>query len=548
MNLAKKQNIQTLCMGILFVLLTLLLIWKAQHGFPSWDESTYLSLMYRFYLGDLPIIEEWHPTQFSALFQLPLFTLYMKLFGSNEGVFLFYRYVFIVMQFAVSLLIYFKTKRYGWISIPITVMYYLFSYNQLVSTQYTNVSFACMVSFALLLCLPGKYAKLEAYLAGIVYAFATLCTPHLVLPYVLGSIYLGILSMRKSNKHFYIRKQWKYVTLGILTIAIIYVLYLTTRAPWSMYLKYLPYVLGNQDHGGGVLQWIINTLALGKMIWMENQVTLILVPLYFIGFLLLVFDKKRMEHKSYYLWMMMVFSILLMLAYRNVKTNYAMLVYVPMGIILLLLSENYEKALANIFYIGIVYVLMINISSNTIINASRCACVVCMIPALIFLEENIQDKAMFSCFGVLLVVMIGIELYDKLEKFDVDSNDTRKDSIVLLEEGAMKGIYTTASQAENYATCINELQSIETNEKDNILILGLSTWLYLEIEEPDEYSTHTVWLKPQREEEIEYMQAYFTEFPENAPDTIWVDHDFEDYLSYFDNGETVIVEGYTEER
>ena len=63
------------------------------YGFSWTDEGLYLSNVQRYLSGDRFLIDDWTPTQFYEPLLYPLYALFVKLTGSTEGVFLFFRFV-----------------------------------------------------------------------------------------------------------------------------------------------------------------------------------------------------------------------------------------------------------------------------------------------------------------------------------------------------------------------------------------------------------------------------------------------------------------------
>ena len=89
----------SLCLTVLAALFLLLLA-RAPYGFDWTDETYYSVLPYRFVLGDRPILDTWEVHQFSGLIALPFMRLYLLITaGDMTGVMLYFRYVFLVIQF-----------------------------------------------------------------------------------------------------------------------------------------------------------------------------------------------------------------------------------------------------------------------------------------------------------------------------------------------------------------------------------------------------------------------------------------------------------------
>ena len=91
---------------IILTIIAFLLCLRCFYSFCWSDESFYLSLVHRFWLGDRPIIDEWSGIQFYSLVLLPIYGFYMKIIGNNEGIYLFFRLLIVISNYYLSIYIY----------------------------------------------------------------------------------------------------------------------------------------------------------------------------------------------------------------------------------------------------------------------------------------------------------------------------------------------------------------------------------------------------------------------------------------------------------
>ena len=73
--------------GLLLAALALLL-WRCTLTFCWSDEGFYLALAHRFWLGDLPFVDEWNTAQLYAPFLLPFYALWRAITGGTTGIYL----------------------------------------------------------------------------------------------------------------------------------------------------------------------------------------------------------------------------------------------------------------------------------------------------------------------------------------------------------------------------------------------------------------------------------------------------------------------------
>ncbi|MCR5222307.1 MAG: hypothetical protein K6D90_05545, partial [Lachnospiraceae bacterium] len=87
---------------ILLILSALILLIRAFYGFCWSDETFYYSIAYRFLQGDAPFFEEWYPTQLNSIFLMPFVALYRLIAGSNDGIILTFRILYVLVSFLIA--------------------------------------------------------------------------------------------------------------------------------------------------------------------------------------------------------------------------------------------------------------------------------------------------------------------------------------------------------------------------------------------------------------------------------------------------------------
>ena len=109
-TVTKKQNTVWL---VLFALSLALMLWKLPYGFGGDDEGFYLTVAHRLFNGERLFSDEWHLSQLSSFFTYPSVFLYRTIKGSNEGIMLFSRYVYLFCHAAASAVVYLRLRKYG---------------------------------------------------------------------------------------------------------------------------------------------------------------------------------------------------------------------------------------------------------------------------------------------------------------------------------------------------------------------------------------------------------------------------------------------------
>src|SRR5438128_194472 len=88
-----------------------LTIYSLYLGVSPHDEAFYVSIPYRFILGDHFFIDEYNFSQTTAFFTLPFFKLFLFLKGSTTGIILFSRYLHFSFTLLLSALVIFTFKK-----------------------------------------------------------------------------------------------------------------------------------------------------------------------------------------------------------------------------------------------------------------------------------------------------------------------------------------------------------------------------------------------------------------------------------------------------
>lgn len=77
------------------------------------DESFYLAIAHRFWLGETPFVEEWNPAQIYVVLLMPFYSLYRAVFGTADGVFLAARLAYALLSGAAAAFVYAALQKEG---------------------------------------------------------------------------------------------------------------------------------------------------------------------------------------------------------------------------------------------------------------------------------------------------------------------------------------------------------------------------------------------------------------------------------------------------
>jgi len=301
-NYFKYQDIFALFCLIVTVIF---LIWKSQYGFGFDDESFYIAFAHRLSMGDALLTDEWHIAQFTGLLlYLPL-KAYVAIAGSTEGIVLFFRYIFVVMQSVVAFIIYGRLRKYGLYSLFAALIYLLhIPLITLMGMGYYSIGLAFVSIAGLLIATTTTFGKLTFFLTGLFFAVAVLCNPLLAFLYFVYTICVVIFEInQKSNCRLFgcpdisfSKKTWLWMTLGIVFSAIIVLIFIFSRTSITQIIKNFPMFLTDPEHQANSSIFSLPE-TLTKIITINPYLFTALSILTIIIFI----DKKRFIHRPFYI-------------------------------------------------------------------------------------------------------------------------------------------------------------------------------------------------------------------------------------------------------
>lgn len=515
--------------AVIIILIFCLNLWKVPYGFPVRDETFILSLAHRFWQGDLPVLQEWNNCQYSEILMLPIFTLIMNLKRSTEGIVIIFRFIYVILNTCTGIYLFLRTKKYGWSSIAATSIYLLYTFHQTMFPSYNTIGLMCVVVYSLLLLDPKKNDKKSFFAAGIFYAASVLCTPFLALLYFAWTVFLIIGFMIHSEKMKFRPEAWPMFTLGSVMLASIFLAYFLHGSSIGNLVKYMLLPLhSDSTHQYSGLGPLINMLALGKMLWFASKITTAVLPLYFIFFLFTMKKKKTAGKEQKRLWLLLnfIFTILLTIGYGfHAPDDYSMIALTPLGLYILLADPDADKFLCRLWFSGLAYIILINLSSDTIIGAASHASTVCAAASVLLVSQYLSHADLHFRFSPkcllagLCALLICFEVRDKLTVIFRDLAPSELDAEIT--EGPVKGILTTSEKKAEYEHQLSRIQELNLDDGKKVLFFTDQSWMYLSLQN-SRYGVYSTWMKPEKEEFLTMLRQYYEEFPDQIPDAAYM--------------------------
>lgn len=482
MEKAKKQNLWFLA-GLLGI--GLILFWRCFYSVNTTDEAYYIGTVYRLWFGDGMLCDEWNPTQQMCSFWLyPFYVLFRLILGSNEGMILAFRLLYIVFQLFISGYLYGKLKKFGYISILPIFFYLLSTAFNINSLSYNTMANSALAALLVTLGMMEKSDWKNGIWCGIFASIVVMGNPYAVFAYILYGIACVAVTLifKKLKKDVPVALQFGTFFKMSLTAAgvlVVFLIFTFWHATLERIMNNLPYIVGDQEH---VQRWNVKISDYFRY-FREHYFGAVLVPLVVSGSAL--FDKKRVEHGALYM-ILNVLAILPYMIYHGLISDYVPvnLVTVPICFLGLPAFVVSKKPLRKVFYIwylpAMVYPFIVQITSNTGPLAVSAGFVTAGAASVLLAaawageqEESLLKNVVHGVILLQLIMMLFLRITYVWADAPLSELTTK------VERGAAKGLYTTELTAGYYEEMYDDIDALNMTEEDGFLVVGSEPLLYL---------------------------------------------------------------------
>lgn len=529
--------------GIIFA------FWKCVFGFGGNDEAFYLTVPQRFNMGDALIKDEWHLSQLSGFLLMPFVWLFTTITGSTEGIILAARVLYIIFHATVSIVIYSRIRKYGYVSVFASVLYFIYTPYDIMAMSYNTMGLDFVTLAGVIMGTASYKKKLPLIVSGVAFAAAVLCCPYLAVAYILYGICVLIHTFIRNKETKFILKSelfagktFLFFSIGIFALAAVFLVFALTRVSIKEIFNYLPYLMTDPEHP---------QIALGtrfgmyfKSIYNCHSHFKIALFSYLVMIVVMIIDRKRKSHRSIYLIVttaIVIFCYVLLLPQLTYSTyNAIMFPLIFIGITSYILCENKPKPLfASLFVLGIIYSFAICFSSNQyfyvismVITASNIASYVFLAQLLREMkttQDNIEyavwvKRGSFLFVAFMIFLQGAFQITVKAEHCFWESGNTSNLN-AQIKNGPAKGIYTNVNNCNTYEQIYSDLQYYKNKQEDKILFLTSKTWCYLAVDFP--YGTLSAWISGEKPSSVERLKTYYRVNYEEIPKYIYIPKDSE---------------------
>lgn len=482
MDRSRKQTILFLT-GLLGI--GCLLLWRCFYSVNTTDEAYYIGTVYRLWTGDGMLCDEWNPTQQLCSFWLyPFYALFRLILGSNEGMILAFRLLYVVFQLVISLYLYKRLKEHGAVS-SFAVFFYLcstaFNINSL---SYNTMANSALAALLVTLATLRRDKKQDVIFAGLFASIVVMANPYAAFAYVFYGIACSCASLGFRKKEKQVPEALRFetflkmsLTAGV--VLIVFLLFTFRNTSLDRILRNLPYIIGDQEH---VQRWGVKFSDYFRY-FKEHYLWCVLIPA--AAALAALADKKRTQHGVIYVGLSLL-SIVPYMIYHSLISDYVPvnLVTFPISMLGLTAYITSKEKPGRVFYTwylpALVYPIIVQITSNTgilaVSSAFMTAGAASMLLSAHWAREQEKNIKKLLIYGVLCLQLLFM-LYLRMTYVWADDEMALLDTKV--RRGAAKGIYTTAEREQYYDELYDDLDLIEMKDEDDLLVIGAAPLLYL---------------------------------------------------------------------
>ena len=505
---------------VIISLCSIVLLIRSFYSFSWSDESFYLTIVHRFWLGERILQDEWYTTQLSTPLLLPFYSFFEWITGGNEGIYLYYRIIYWGISTVTAFLIFFKLKRWNKTTAALFsgIIYLLYSRANIGGMSYYNMTLTLVLISTVLVydqIMAKQSQKGILLLTGVLLALAVVNTPYLVIPYIMIALFLLL-----SKKYRFLWRKVMLVFIGMGITAIAYMAYVLSKTSLEEILLNIPYIL-NEPELQNTNPILAIPIMFARIAWRYRWTIII----YAVDILFLCYKIRKKQNisqmtgKVIFGSNMAIFIVNYFLSANMIGcVNIA---FVLFGILLLLYIREWNKddqVIIETFGIaGVSVVFSFAFSSDTGLDAMTIGFVILAIAMVLILLKNVKINENRCCWHIIVAVISFILLQSAfLRVVSVYRDAPLWELDTQITAGPGKYLYTTQKHEEQYNDLLNDIKQYVRTE-DRVLYSKNCFWGYLCTD--NEYATPSSWRMSMDSPRLE---EYFTLNPEKYPTCVFV--------------------------
>ena len=451
------------------------------------DEPFYLTIPYRLWQGDALFKSEWHMSQLSSFLIYPLFSLYMRIWGSTEGIILAFRYIFTFIWGVATIIIFLRLSRISFRAACFSSLtFFLYTRAGIMALSYNTLGVMNLTLSLVISATSERYNKADALISGMLFASSVLCCPYLAVLYIFNT-FLSLIRFLKSN---YNLTKWKYQTIGIVTIAIFFCVFVLNRCNLYEIVQALPYIVMDSEHPGFYLFEKLESYYFDSLFFIpafKYYVVFILIAA-----LLGLSWKKSRKYSFILASLFFAYIEFTIVINPDCTLDYVMFPINILGLLSFIINpKRNRKLFFEIYLPGILYTLCLTFSSNTGFSAISCASSVSAVGSFILIDDYVNTiehsisrntfahKIITISFCIIFVFQLASEAHFRFSVAYCEGPISQQKEF--LNCGAEARLLVTELKYD-YNTCLLEdTSSLRTDpELTSLLFITYDPWLYLE--------------------------------------------------------------------
>lgn len=508
--------------AVILIPLLLVFVIRQFYGINKNDEIFYISTVYRFFQGDAMLVHEWHYTQLFTFITYPIYWIVHLFTGSNEGIVLIFRLIYLVAQAGAATYCYCRLRRFGWIRILPALYYFVTTPFNINTLSYNTLAFGfLLLTFVNFTCMDEWNLK-DSILCGLFIAGAVLSNPFAIVLYLIYGAFCIVFSVynRKRDKKAVAVLSFKHffwISVVAFLVCILFFTFIFTRAGLEEVLESISFIVSGEEHQ--------------KPFWPKLWKYFVRIFRYYkflvygTGILLVVrvLDFRKKINTAFYMAVSVGITIPYMIYYcffwDHVSINHMLVPLAFPGLIAYVVAKKKDRRLFYFWYLpGLLYTVLAHFASDTgilIVSASY------MLPAaasilLICQALKEQDKKVWLRWLVIILFAVQFITCIWQRITSVWGDDMLPNLTFEMPEGPMKGLRTTEENGQAYLDVMRDLEDLQLTKEDKLLVVGVSPWIYLNTEaECGSYSTWEIL------ETDPLVWSYYEKHPEKVPTVIY---------------------------
>ena len=520
---SNKNILNHILPALILAVCSLCLLKRSFYSFSWSDESFYLTVVHRFWLGERMIVDEWFFTQVWGPLLLPFYALYRFTTGGNEGIYFYFRLLYWIISTLTAWCTYYKLqKRHSPMAgLVCALIYYLYARANIGGMSYYNMTLTWTLAATLIIyeqVYAEKFSKKKLYFVGIFLAFAVVSTPYLAVPYIAINAYLLI-----RKKYHCIRHGIFSVIAGTFSVAVVYAGYILYKSPLHEIIQSIPHILNEPEmqHAKDINFLLTPAVILIRIAWRYKWTIGIWTVL-----MAYIWYKKRKNALFTGTETAVLTGINLVVFIGNSFLSNNMLGCINIAVVLFAVpvigifqdSLSLDRRVLGVFgTAGGSLVLAFSFSSDTGLDAMAIGFVLAgMTAVLLLFELDVLQKEKVIFGMIVFACSVMIFQTAMLRFFSVYRDAPISQLNRQLTSGVGKYLFTTKEHAEQYDNIRAAIEEY-VREDDQVLYTQNCFWGYLCTD--NAYGTPSSWRMPFNSPRLE---EYYTAKPEKIPTCIFV--------------------------